>query len=155
MSHKPIKATHIDRDDFDADHYADLIRDIHRSRLIADQLDIAKRQLQRKEKLLTRIHGLKMKEHTRVKNDFIRKVEQDQCLANLPKVQQTLQAERRKHSEPIPSETSPESTEKPIDKHERQQQAYRAKKIWRPNTPRTERLKANWNEFNHMKPLLF
>lgn len=155
MPLSPRKATHIDRDDFDADHYADFIRDIHRSRLTADQLDIARRQLQRKEKLLTRVHDLKMKEHTRVKNGFIRKVEEDQCLANLPKVQQTLLAERRKHFEPIQSETSSESAEKAIDKHERQLQARRAKKAFRPDSPRTEQLKANWKEFNHMKPLLF
>lgn len=145
------KSTHIDRDDFDDDHYADFIRDTHRSRLTVEQLDIAKRQLRRKEKLLTRIHDLKMKEHTRVKNDFIRKIEQDQRLVNLPDVQQTLQAQRRYHFE----SNSSESKEKILNKHDQALQSHRAKKLLRPDTPRTERLKANWNQFNHIKPLLF
>ena len=91
---------------------------------------------------------------TRVKNDFIRKVEQDQRLAHLPTVQQTLQAQRRQHAESIPSDNLSSPKEK-IDKHDQALQSHRAKKLLRPDTPRTERLKANWNQFNHMKPLLF
>jgi hypothetical protein len=150
-----LKSTHIDRDDFDADHYADLIRDAHRSRLTLDQLDIANRHLRKQEKFLTHIHGLKMKEHTRVKNDFIRKVEQDSRLSNIPSVKETLIAQRRKRLEASKSASSneqhPSETTKQEPKSQQLQNHSKSKK--RSDTPRTGRLKANLNKFNHTNKL--
>jgi len=151
-----FKSTHIDRDDFDADHYADFIRDTHRSRLTLDQLDITNRQLRRKEKLITHIHGLKMKEHTRVKNDFIRKIEEDKCLSNLPSIQETLKAQRRPHVE-APSSSPRNSTQtttttKQVQKS--QQTPNPSKTITKPGSPRTERSKFNLDKFNRINTLL-
>ncbi|CAF2032430.1 unnamed protein product [Rotaria magnacalcarata] len=153
-----FKAKHIDRDDFDADHYADFIRDIHRSRLTVDQLDIAKRQQWKKEKLLSRVYYLKMKEHTRVKNDFIRKVEQDLRISNLPNVKETLKAQRRKC---VVSSTPPISNDQtqpiniPTKQDEKSHQLGNRRKTMGPgDSPRAERLKANLNKFNHMKSLV-
>lgn len=145
------KSTHIDRDDFTADHYADFMRDIHRSRLTLDQLDIAKRQLRKKEKLLSHIHYLKMKEHTRVKNDFIRKIEQDIRISNIPSVQETLKAQRRYHSNTSPPPNSTEHLEKISKSH---QLDTPTKSKIRPDSVRTERLKANIDKFNHTNTLL-
>ena len=94
------------------------MRDIHRSRLTLDQLDIAKRQLRKKEKLLSHIHYLKMKEHTRVKNDFIRKIEQDVRISNIPSVQENLKAQRRYHSNTSPPPNSTEHLEKISKSHQ-------------------------------------
>ena len=143
-----FKSTHIDRDDFDADHYADFMRDTHRSRLTVDQMDIINRQSRKKDKLLTHIHGLRMKEHTRIKNDFIRKIEQDKCLSNLPSVRENLKAQRRIRLDTSPSEANA-TTEKPPPP------AARPKKTTpKPDSPRTERSKANLDKFNHMDTLL-
>lgn len=142
------KSTHIDRDDFDADHYADCMRDTHRSRLTLDQLDIAKRQLWKKEKLISHIHDLKMKEHTRIKNDFIRKIEQDLRLSNLPIVKETLKGQRRKRLEPS------NSTEQELSKEKSHQSENHSKPTQRTDSPRTERLKANLEKFKHSDILL-
>jgi hypothetical protein len=144
------KSIRVDRDDFDADHYADFMRDIHRSRLTLDQLDIAKRQLRKKEKLITRTHDLKMKEHTRVKNEFIRKIQQDLYISNLPSVKETLKNQRRKRLGPSLSLNSNEHPQEAkshqLDNH--------SKRMRRPQSPRTERLKANLDKFNHTNKLL-
>jgi hypothetical protein len=147
----PSKSTHIDRDDFDADHYADCMRDTHRSRLTLDQLDIAKRQLRKKEKLLSHIHYLKMKEHTRIKNDFIRKIEQDIRISNIPSVKETLKAQRRHHSGVSPRLNSTEHLHEITKSH---QSDNHSKLIIRPDSPRTERSKANLDKFNHLNTLL-
>jgi hypothetical protein len=144
-----LKSTRVDRDDFGADHYADFIRDTHRSRLTLDQLDIINRQLRKKEKFLTHIHGLRMKEHMRIKNDFIRKIEQDECLANLPTVKENLKAQRRIHLD-IPSST--EATTQQVQKPHQLEQ--RTKTTIKLDSPRTERLKANLDKFNHTNTLL-
>lgn len=143
-----LKSTHIDRDDFDGDHYADCIRDTHRSRLTLDQLDIAKRQLWKKEKLLSRTHDLKMKEHTRVKNDFIRKIEQDIRISNLPIVKETLKNQRRQHLK------SSKSLEEQISIEKSHTLDKQSKLISKPDTPKTERLKINLEKFNHTNTLL-
>ncbi|CAF0724450.1 unnamed protein product [Rotaria sordida] len=153
-----LKSTHIDRDDFDADHYADFIRDSHRSRITLDQLDIARRQHRKKEKLLSRIHYLKMKEHIRVKNDFIRKIEQDIRISNLPSVKETLKAQRRQYLTPSPPPISNDQSQELTmpTKHDRKshQLDNHPKSSKQPDSPRTERSKANLNKFNHMDLLL-
>jgi len=155
MSNFSSKATYIDRDDYDADHYADLMRDTHRSRLTVDQLDIANRQLRKKEELLLHIHDLKMKEHMRIRNGFIRRIEQDLRISNLPSVKETLKAQRRKRLE----SSSPQNLNKhsqeirkqeekshPLDNH--------SKSMIKIDSSRTERLKANLDKFNHTNTLL-
>jgi hypothetical protein len=92
------RSSSIDRDDYDADHYADFLRDTHRSRLLADQLDTARRQLRKKQTLLSRTHQLKMKEHTRVRNDFIRKIQQNSRISTLPCVKDVLNVQQRSSS---------------------------------------------------------
>ena len=136
------KSTHIDRDDFDRDHYADVIRDAHRSRLTLDQLDVAKRQFKRREKLLTRIHELKMKEHSRIETDFRRKLEQDQIISNLPIVKEKLKLQRQQH---LQAPTSPIDD---ISKVCHTNVSPRRARL-RPDSPRTERLKQNIEKFNH------
>ena len=153
------KAKYIDRDDFDDDHYADFMRDSHRSRLTLEQLDIAKRQLQRTEKLLTRIHNLKMKEHLRVKNDFVRKVQQDLRISNLPGVKQTLKGQRKQRSELLPSPVGKEaSQEVPTSNREEEEKSpklvKRRKSFVRSDTPRTEKFKVNIDKFNQINSLL-
>ncbi|CAF0734496.1 unnamed protein product [Rotaria sp. Silwood1] len=153
-----LKSTHIDRDDFDADHYADFIRDSHRSRITLDQLDIARRQHRKKEKLLSRVHYLKMKEYTRVKNEFIRKVEQDIRISNLPTVKETLKVQRRQHLTPSPplilNDQPQEITMSTKSDEKLHQSDNHSKSSTKPNSPRTERLKVNLNKFNHMDSLL-
>jgi hypothetical protein len=143
-------ATHIDRDDFDADHYADFMRDIHRSRITVDQLDIANRQLRKKEKLLSRIHQLKMKEHTRVKNDFIRKVEQDSRISNLPIVKETLKNQRRK---PVQSKSLPSSSKQSAEITKLAKHEENLHQLDNPSKSMT-RSKLNLDKFNHTIPLL-
>jgi len=151
MSNFSSKATYIDRDDYDADHYADLMRDTHRSRLTVDQLDIANRQLRKKEKLLNHIHDLKMKEHNRVKNDFIRKIEQDLRISNLPSVKEILKGQRRK---PVELSSSLNSNEHPQETTKQEEKSHHSKSLTRPDSRRTERLKANLDKFNHTNTLL-
>jgi len=145
------KSTHVDRDDFAADYYADLIRDTHRSRLTLDQLDIANRQLRKTEKLLLHIHDLKMKEYTRIKNGFIRKIEQDLRISNLPSVKQTLKAQRNKRSE----SSSPQNS----NKYSQEEKSHQLDNYFKSMTTRTdssriEQLKANLDKFNHINTLL-
>lgn len=157
-----LKSIYVDRDDFDADHYADFMRDTHRSRLTLDQLDIAQRQLRTKEKLLSRIHDLKMKEYTRVKNEFIRKVEQDSRVSNLPIVKEKLKGERRKHVQTSPpplsvsNEDSQETTAPTTSEPDEQPQPSEkhSKTTTKPDSPRTQRLKVNLNKFNNTNALL-
>ncbi|CAF2330744.1 unnamed protein product [Rotaria sp. Silwood2] len=153
-----LKSTHIDRDDFDADHYADFIRDSHRSRITLDQLDIAQRQHRRKEKLLSRVHHLKMKEYTRVKNEFIRKIEQDTRISNLPNVKEKLKAQRRQHSTPSPPPISNDQSQEITMSTKHDEKSHQLdnhpKSSTRPDSPRTGRLKVNLNKFKHMDSLL-
>jgi hypothetical protein len=144
------KSTYVDRDDFDADYYADLIRDTHRSRLTLDQLDIANRQLRKTEKFLLHIHDLKMKEYTRIKNGFIRKIEQDLRISNLPSVKQTLKAQRHKRSE----SSSPQNSNKYSQEEKSHQLDNYFKSTTKTDSSRTERLKANLDKFNHINTLL-
>ena len=150
----PPKPKYVDRDDFYADHYADFMRDSHRSRITLDQLDIAKRQFRNKEKLLSRIHYLKMKEHIRVKNDFMRKIEQDLRISNLPSVKETLKAQRRQHSQPSPPPVSTEQSQNLAVSTSQEEKSGKSvnhpKSITRPDTPRTERWKVNLDKFNQM-----
>ena len=148
------KSTHIDRDDFDADHYADFIRDSHRSRITLDQLDIAKRQLRKKEKLITRTHDLKMKEYARVKNEFIRKIQQDSRISNLPSVKQTLTAQKRQRLDQSPNEHPQEITKSTKQEEKSHQLNNHSKSTTRYDSPRTERLKVNLEKFNHINSLL-
>ena len=154
------KRTFVDRDDFDVDHYADCIRDLHRSRITLDQLDIARRQLRKKEKLLSRTHQLKMKEHIRVKNDFIRKVEQDDRISKLPAVKETLKGQqyRQQQQQQQPSSPSPIPIEKMIIRTKNENNLHpstnQSKVFIEPHSPRKERLKANIVKFNHQNPLL-
>ena len=156
MSSSPLtKSTSIDRDDYDADHYADWMRDRHRSRLTLDQLDIARRQLKTKEKFLSHILDLKLKEHTRVKNGFIRKIEQDVRISNLPNVQQTLKIQKRTRLQSSLSRTSIEHSSE-INKSEQKlhQLTKNPKSIPRITSPKTERLEANIKKFNHLDTIL-
>ena len=151
MSSAASRARHVDRDDFDADHYADFIRDTHRSRLTLEQLDIARRQLRKKERLLSRVHQLKMKEHIRAKNEFIRKVEQDVRISTLPAVKETLRAQQRPRSQltpPLVTNGSMEDVAKPI------KAARQPKALIHSPSPRAERVKGNLSKFNHQRPSL-
>lgn len=149
-----FKATHIDRDDFDADHYADFMRDSHRSRITLDQLDIAKRQQKKKENLLSRIHYLKMKEHARVKNEFIRKIEQDLRISNLPSVKEKLKVQKRSGLTTSPLQNSneqlAETTESAKSLEKATQISHHRKTMPQADSPRTEKLKTNLNKFNNM-----
>ena len=146
------KSTRIERDDFAVDHYADSIRDTHRSRLTFDQLDIARRQHRKKEKLLSQAHGIRMKEHTRVENDFIRKLEQNLRISNLPIVKETLRAQQRHGLEPSPSPTSNKHSQE-IQNSARQGEKSHSKPTTRTLSSQTERINANLEKFNK-NPLL-
>lgn len=149
------KRVFVDRDDFDADHYADCIRDLHRSRITLDQLDIARRQLRKKENLLSRTHQLKMKEHIRVKNEFIRKVEKDTRISNLPTVKETLKVQQRSQQSvsPPPPQTSIETVRNSADKQEKSAKTP-IKGVIEPYSSREQRLRANMDKFNHQNPFV-
>jgi hypothetical protein len=145
----PSKSIRIDRDDYAADHYADVIRDIHRSRLTFDQLDTAKRQHRKQEKLLSQTHSIKMKEHSRIENNFIRKLERNLRISNLPIVRETLRAQQRQSLEPSPSSiSSKQSQEIPNSVRQEYQKENHSKPTTRTSSPRTDRLNANLEKFN-------
>lgn len=158
MSSAAPRARHVDRDDFDADHYADFIRDTHRSRLTLEQLDIARRQLRKKERLLSRVHQLKMKEHIRAKNEFIRKVEQDVRISKLPAVKETLRAQQRPRTQLTPPPVTNGSMEDvaKLGPHEEKpiNPARQPKALIHAPSPRAERVKGNLSKFNHQRPSL-
>ncbi|CAF0727820.1 unnamed protein product [Adineta steineri] len=148
------KATHIDRDDFAADHYADFVRDSHRTRLTFDQLDMARRQLRKKEELLSQAHSIKMKEHTRIENGFLRKLEQNPRIANLPMVREKLRAQRRQGLE-SPNKNSSETDKSMGQEDNVYQKTNQFKPItMRPPSAKTERLNANRDKFNQTNVLL-
>ena len=152
------KRVFVDRDDFDADHYADCIRDLHRSRITLDQLDIARRQLRKKENLLSRTHQLKMKEHIRVKNEFIRKVEKDTRISNLSTVKETLKAQQRSQQSvsPPPPQASIEIVETVTNSTEEQDKSAKTpiKGVIEPYSSQQQRLRANIEKFNHQNPFV-
>ncbi|UJR33815.1 hypothetical protein I4U23_021239 [Adineta vaga] len=145
------KSNHVDRDDYSADHYADFIRNPHRTRLTFDLLDIAKRQHQRKEKLLSQAHTIRMKEHVRIENGFLRKLESNQQIANLPFVRKTLRDRHRQGLTPSPP---PLSTRQCQDKPQAIEQKEKSRSSTRPPSARTERLNANLEKFDQANQVL-
>lgn len=143
------QSARIDRDDFDGDHYADFIRDVHRSRLTLEQLDIARRQFKKRENLLVRTHELKMKEHSRIESDFRRKLERDQILFNLPIVRNKLKNQRQQR---LQTSTSP--VDELLKVNEMKSTSPRKVHL-KPDSPRTERLKQNIDKFNHETNTMF
>jgi len=148
----PSKSIRIDRDDFAVDHYADVIRDTHRSRLTFDQLDTAKRQHRKQEKLLSQTHSIKMKEHIRIENNFIRKLERNLRISNLPSVREALRAQQRQGLEPSSSSISSKQSQEIPNSARQEEKSYQKENHSKPTTrtssPRTDRLNANLEKFN-------
>lgn len=138
-------ATRVDRDDYDVDHYADCIRDSHRTRLTFESLDIARRQHRGKEKLLSQAHAIAMKEHTRLENDFLRKLERNARVANLPVVRKAVRAHQRQGLDPSPP---PASTRAATTNAQSPRKASPSRASVRPPSARTERLNANRDKFD-------
>lgn len=153
------KAKYVDRDDFDGDHYADFIRDTHRSKLTLEQLDISRRQLRCKENLLSRTLQLKLKEHVRIKNEFIRKVEQDPRISRIPAVRQTLKEQQRRRIETSTPSTVPDQSMKfsnqVLDSQETVKPIVKqSKRVVEWKSPKAIRTEANLNLFNNKRSLL-
>ncbi|CAF0746677.1 unnamed protein product [Adineta ricciae] len=144
------KATRVDRDDYAIDHYADFLRDSHRTRLTFDLLNIAKRQHQCKEKLLSQAHTIRMKEHTRIENEFLRKLERNTQIANLSTIRRTLRDRHRQGSSPSPPPLTSRQSQ-PSEQHDKSAPKL---SLSRPPSARTERINANIEKFIQTNTLL-